>query len=256
MARRRRDREDQASQLTERMQLIAERVWHGNQARMADELDVSPPVISRVLSGKQPPTGKLLAALLRRHPEVNLHWLLSGQGEPFVEPGGAAGGGRLRPVVDKLLPGPPKEHPGLLSGLGYPVAAAFDAPSRYWYRVPDGAAVLKAPEQVDSDDLLLVETDERWTRRWGDVIGKFCAFRRGKGRRERILLGKVEPTRNVYIEDYETFRVEIFGEEGGAWLVVADTPAGVEAGRRAVSGDVIVLEQVVGVCVLLERPFE
>jgi hypothetical protein len=264
MGRQRRDDKHEAAQLTERMQVIAERVWQGNQARMAEDLGVSRPVISRVLTGKQQPTGKLLAALLRRHPDVNLHWLLSGHGEPFIEPGVEVGGGRLRPVVDDLLPGPPDEHPGLLSGLGYPVAAAFDAPSRYWYRIPAGAAVLRRTEEIAlggaekiaSGDLLLVETSEKWTRRWGAVIGKFCAIRHGKGRRERILLGQVDATGNVYIEDYETFRVDLFGEEGKAWLVVADTPAGVEVGRRAVSGEVIVLEQVVGVCVLLERPFE
>src|SRR5262245_59192177 len=92
---------DATGQLAARMRWLAERLWQNNQARLAAELRVSPPVISRVLTGKQPPTGKLLAALLSCHPEVNLHWLLTGGGQPLSEPG-VAPGGWSRPVADDL----------------------------------------------------------------------------------------------------------------------------------------------------------
>src|SRR6266542_941217 len=214
MGRKRRDETQEDTQLTERMLLIADRIWKGNQAQMAKDLGVSPPVISRVLTGKQQPTGKLLAALLSRHPEVNLHWLLTGQGQPLLDSSAPAGGGRFRPVVDDLLPGPPAEHSERLSGLGYPVADTFYSTTSYWYRVPPAAPMVTSSEKVATGDLMLIETDEKWTRRWGAVLGKFCVFRLGRGRRERILLGKVAATGNEYIEEYERFRVNLFGEAG------------------------------------------
>ncbi len=255
MGRKRRDDKQEADQLTERMVLVAERIWHGNQARMADELNVSPPVISRVLTGQQQPTGKLLAGLLSRRPELNLHWLLTGQGEPFLDPSVPVGGGRFRPVVDHLLPGPPGEHPGLLSGLGYPVAEAFHSTTSYWYRVPTAAPVVGSSEKVAADDKLLIECGAKFTRRLAAVLGKLCAFRVVTGRRQRVVLGKVGVTSESYIEAFERFHVKLFGESGEAWLLVADSAADLEEAGLGVSGVCLVLGQVAGVCVKLERPF-
>ncbi len=53
---------DESHPLTQRMARLAQEVWKGNQADMARALGVSPPVISRILTGQQEPTGKVLAA--------------------------------------------------------------------------------------------------------------------------------------------------------------------------------------------------
>jgi len=254
MRRKRRDDKHEAAQLTERIRVIAARVWQGNQARMAQELDVSRPVINRVMNGKQRPTGKLLASLLRRHPDVNLQWLLGGKGEPFVEPGVAAGGGRMRPVVDVLLPGPPQEHLALLSGLGYPIAVEFHSTTSYWYRVPAAAPVVASDEKIDGGDKLLIESGAKFTRRLDAVLGRLCTFRVKAGRRQRVALGKVAAISQVYFEAYERFAVSFFGQPPAeAWLLVADTAADLKAARTGVSGLCLEMADVMGVCTILER---
>jgi transcriptional regulator with XRE-family HTH domain len=244
-----------STDLHARIVLLSELLWQANRSQMARDLDTDQSAMSRILSAKQQPGAKLLERLAT-WPSVNVGWLFLGQGEPILPEGLRPGVGQFLPLAEELLPGQPDEHRERLTQVSYPVAAAFYSPTAYWYRLPPKSAVARECPDVLVGDHMLIETDAKWTRRWGAVIGKFCAFRLGKGRRERVLLGRVEPTGNEYFAEYETFRVEIFGEEGDAWLVVADTPAGVGAGRRAVPGEAIVLEQVVGVGVLLERPFE
>src|SRR5262249_27080242 len=124
------------------------------------------------------------------------------------------------------------------------------------YRVAPRSPIVDGCPEVQPRDLLLIDADEKRTRQWGAVLGKICTFRLGRGRRERVLLGQVADWGNEYFAEFERFGVELFGEPGEHWLIVADSVAGIEAGRRAVSGTCLVMAQVAGVCVLLERPFE
>src|SRR5262245_10234320 len=101
------------------MRLLADRVWGGNPARMAREVGVSTAAVSRVLSGEQVPSTRLIEALAHRS-EINIHWLLTGEGDPLAEAG--AGAGRSCPIADHLLPGTPEEYPDRLSGVSFPVA--------------------------------------------------------------------------------------------------------------------------------------
>ncbi len=233
---------------------LSELVWRGNRSQMGRDLDVDQSAMSKVLAGKQQPSAKLLEKLAA-WPGINIGWLFRGDGEPLLEDGMRPGVGQFRPLIDELLPGAPEEHPDRLTGISYPVSAAFHSPTSYWYRLSRRSPVVASCPTVLEGDQMLIETGEKWTRRWGAVLGMYCAFRLGKGRRERVLLGKVDKIGNAYFYQYEIYKVNIFSEPADAWLIVADTPAGIEEGRRAVSGTCLLMEQVAGVCVLLVRPF-
>jgi hypothetical protein len=242
------------------MRLLAKLLWEGNQARMADGLGVSPPVISRVLAGQQQPTGKLLAALAGRA-DINLRWVLTGEGEPVLEPGMGPGRGRFLPVVDGLLTGPPGEQPHLLSGTSYPVAEAFYSASSYWYRIPAGARVIASDEMIAVGDKLLMESDEKLTRRSGAVLGRFCGIRVRAGNRENVVLAKVNSASEVYFEPCSQFCVDTFGDLGELWLIVPEPGAGAGAGAAArgltkrKEATVVGLESIACVCMRLDRGF-
>jgi len=167
-----------------------------------------------------------------------------------------SGGGRMRPVVDVLLPGPPQEHLALVSGLGYPVAVEFHSTTSYFYRVPAAAPVVASDEKVAAGDKLMIETGAKFTRRLDAILGRLCAFRVGAGRRQRVALGKVAAISQVYFEAYERFAVNFFGQPlAEAWLLVADTAADLRTARQGLSGLCLEMADVMGVCTILERAF-
>jgi transcriptional regulator with XRE-family HTH domain len=222
---------------------------------MGRDLGIDQSAISKILAGKQEPSATLLERLAA-WPGVDIGWLFLGRGEPLLEEGMRAGVGQFRPLADELLPGPPDEHPDRLRGLSYPVAAAFYSHSSYWYRVPPRSAVVGSCGDVLVRDQMLIETDERWTRQGGAVLGKFCVFRIRTGPRGRMLLGKVDVLAQEYFESYERFKVDFFGDADEASLVIAESDSGMKEGLRVAGGMGLVMQQICGVCVLLERPFE
>ena len=117
--------------------------------------------MSRLLAGQQMPTFRVIEALAKRA-EVNIRWFLTGEGEPFHEVGSGLGVGRFRPIAEELLPGPPEQSLGLLGGLSYPVAEAFFQ-RRATGIAPREALSCSTYEKVLGGDLLLMETDPRWT---------------------------------------------------------------------------------------------
>lgn len=135
-----------------RVRWLVENLWQGNSSAMAREIGMSHATIGRVVRGEQPPGRKLLTAIADR-PKVNPAWLLSGEGQPLLsDPAGL-------PIARCLLPGSPEEHRDLLSGEHYPVAKAFDRPSRYFYQVPANHPIVISGPKITADDLLLLETD-------------------------------------------------------------------------------------------------
>ncbi len=148
----------------ERLRHVLKVKWDGVMAHMAHDLGFRQPALWKTLSGSQPVSGKLLL-LLAEHTDVNVNWLLTGKGaatlaahaallngEGFVHP-------RLR-VATKVLPGPPQEHPKLLSaGEHDPLELAL-TPSQYWLRVgKDEPIVRHKDHQIRPGDWLLLETD-------------------------------------------------------------------------------------------------
>jgi hypothetical protein len=207
---------------TQRLIELWKRVWHGNKSEMGRSLGVSNQVIMRILSGQQLPTGKVLEAIAA-HAEINMRWLFTGEGEPLIEPGAQSGAGQFRPIVDDLLPGSPNDHRDCFTGVSFPVTEGFDSPTSYWYRFPDASPV-SHEEPVQSGDLLLMETDTRWTRNGDLLAGKYIGILQRTKNGNRVLLGKVDVLSDgeSYFDDTipERYKVNTFGKFETGWLVV------------------------------------
>lgn len=254
----RKRREESNARISEGLQLrienLAEMFWSSSRSRMARDLDVDQSTISKVLTRKQEPSAKFLERLAA-WPGVNVVWLFTGQGEPQVQGGTRPAVGPFRPVLDDLLPGPLSEHQHRMTGISYPVAAAFDTASSYWYRVPANAPVTIAQVAVQAGDLLLMETEPGWTRKGDFVAGKFCGFRVGRGK-GAVELGRVDIiSKTTTFDTYEQYKVIRFAEpKEEAWLIVPANASGQKEAKRSVPGMHLALSQVACVCIKLERP--
>jgi transcriptional regulator with XRE-family HTH domain len=197
------------SSLRDRIAQVAEAIWHNRKSQMARDLGVEQASISRLLAGKQQPSAKILERIAT-WPGINTFWLFTGVGEmssPVL-----AGGGRYLPVVDQLLPGPPEKQTGLLSGVSYPVAEAFFSKTRYWLRVPRGST-LGVKQKVFAGDLLLMETDSAWTRRWGNVLRAMCGVLISRRQKTQVILVRVSPlseSQNYFRRSFEFYPVETY----------------------------------------------
>lgn len=96
-----------------------------------------------------------------------------GKGEPFVP----ADGGSL-PVAGCVLPGPPADHPRLLTGARHPVASALGRPTRYWLAVAETSPALREPSLLlMPGDMLLLECDPAWVSRPDLTDRRLCGVR-------------------------------------------------------------------------------
>jgi hypothetical protein len=173
-----------------RFQTVRDRVvfllryrWSNNQTKMAGDLGVTQSLVSKIVNGDQRPGSRFIAALARQ-PGISAKWLLEGGDPPthFFATG-------TLPVSRAILPGPPIDYPELVTGERFPVASAFDRPSRYWLSIQTGSPLL----QVDSarlliGDLLLVETVVEWTRNLELLLGRICCVRQFANRTEPCLV--------------------------------------------------------------------
>lgn len=165
------------SSVCARMEWFLKHVWQNNIAAMAREAGVSHPAMSRVLAG-QMPSGKILEAMAKRS-EINLRWLLAGDGKPTD--GGSQAGGVLLPLANKLLLGDPIAFPELLSPLTMPAAMPFHLEAAYWFRATTNLhVVMDQSSRISAGDYLLIETGPRWTRRSKAYLRRLLILRDGK----------------------------------------------------------------------------
>lgn len=76
--------------MNERLQqfLAAENI---NQAQFADSIGVARASVSHILAGRNKPGYDFLISMMKRYPELNIEWLLSGKGKMYKNAGNAAG---------------------------------------------------------------------------------------------------------------------------------------------------------------------
>ena len=176
------DRED----ARKRVKYVLEIIWSGNQREMARAVGISQSLISKVVTGQQPP-GKRFMSALAKYPGINADWVMHGTGHAVEFPQRGS-----LPVADGVLPGPPLEVPHLLSGSRHPVAAQYDRTSRYWLLLTDLSPVVRdQSHRLASNDLLLLETDTAWTRRTDLVDGRLCGVRLQATHETEYHLGRV-----------------------------------------------------------------
>jgi hypothetical protein len=173
----------------ERLVLVLDRLYGGNQSSLARALGVTQALVSIVVREVQPPTRNLMARLgaLER---VNPRWVETGEGEPLLPDVR----GTL-PVSDVLLPGPPAEHAALMTGERFAVASAFDRPSCYFWRLTAGHPGLAVDEwRLRQGDLLLMDTSREVTDVPAMFTGRMCAL-------HGVCLNRTEPAYGVVTTD-------------------------------------------------------
>lgn len=209
-----------------RISILLRDVWGGNQRKMAEDVGVSQPAISKVVRGDQPP-GRRLMELVAADPKVNPEWVLRGVGGPTPAPAPeSTGGDWMVPVAGCILPGHPRRHAALLTGARLPVAAFYRSESRYLLAVQPGDPVVYAEgERVAPGDHLLMEADrDVWLSNRMVLVGKLVALRLDGGRGADYVLARVR--RDPMTRELE---FDCFGGQGStATAEAAATPSASE----------------------------
>ena len=136
---------------------------------MADAVEMSPALVSRVISGERPPSRKLVEAIARQ-PQNNAKWLHTGKGKPIQSrPQILTDIGALVPVAKQPLPGPLLESEDLLSHRFLSLPRAFFSATTYAIEVQScrcDPALLKN-EFLRPGVMLIVESS---TERINEVV--------------------------------------------------------------------------------------
>jgi hypothetical protein len=230
-------------------------MWRNNITEMAGDLGVSHAALSRVLAG-QMPSGKMLEAL-GKQTRINVHWLLTGEGEALLDRGQGIGGCPC-PISDTLLPGEPRAHPDKLCPVTLPVASPYLLGSPYWYRVgADDPIVGNEAYHVTAGDYLLIDTSTFWTGRHEAYRGRIVALTMPD---RTVSLGRV----SLYEHEFESvaqYEVQVFGVAREFRLfphLTRESAPSTPPECFMASSDVVRLygDDVVGVCLQLCRILE
>lgn len=151
--------------MARRVAKLCDQHWGGNQRAMARDLHLSPQVIHRVVTGGQPPPGRLVEALAER-PGVDLNWLLRGDSPASL------------PVADDVLAGSPADCSADLSNARFAATEIVVRESQYWLAIANDHPILRHPEfGIRAGDLLLMESDRRQMPRPETFDERPCAVR-------------------------------------------------------------------------------
>jgi hypothetical protein len=148
--------------MSDRLRLIADRLYGGNKSGLARAIGCSHTAVNKIIAGTQEPGAWLIGKLAEVHEEINVRWLLTGKGEPFLSASETDhGAGWPLPVAGELLPGPPEENADRLKGAStFPVAGDQFRTSRYFLCVPSTMPIVKDVYLgVRAFDFLLLESN-------------------------------------------------------------------------------------------------
>lgn len=161
------------SEVARRVEWVLKKVWNGSQKRMAADIGVSQPVVSHIVTGRQEPGRKFLAALAG-NPLINSRWLMTGEGDPLItqttEPGR-----RAVYVARCLFEGLPEDHGDCLGDM-LEVPIRCYRPSRYWFQVPVNCPLVSVISlKIAVGDNVLFEPDAKgWPE---NKVGHPCILR-------------------------------------------------------------------------------
>lgn len=189
-----------------RLVLVLDRLFDGNQTRLARALGVTQALVNIVVREVQPPTRNLIARLGAVE-RVNPHWAATGEGEPFLPDTR----GTL-PVSSVPLPGSPGEYPALLTGERFAVPSAFERTTCYLWRLAVGhPATAVDAWRLLPGDLLLLETSRAVTANPAAFTGRMCVLEGVCAGRAETVYGAVTPderSRLVFGDDRPRLRFD------------------------------------------------
>jgi hypothetical protein len=164
----------------------ADRVRHvlwalfaGSQTAMAATVHVSQSAVSRVVSGKQEPSVKMMRSMATL-PGVDKKWALEGIGVWPETPEPVLASEPFLPVVDEFFAKMSADRQRDVSSERRAIAPTDYRPTRYFFRVSSLSVLTRVPElRISAADLLLVETDaSRWEGNPAYLNGRLCATSR------------------------------------------------------------------------------
>ncbi|MEI8375528.1 MAG: helix-turn-helix transcriptional regulator [Planctomycetota bacterium] len=162
----------EAEEMVERIEHLHQILYRRNQRLLADATGVSQSFVSKILGRSQQPSQNFLDALARQ-PLVNPAWLFRGEGEPLLP----VNAGTL-PIANVILPGSPREYPGMLTGMRLPVAAGLDRDTRYGLPLAGyWSDLLQDRLLMSAADTLIIESDRAFLDRPDVVGGRLCTVR-------------------------------------------------------------------------------
>ncbi len=151
-----------------RVRELMNRRFVGRQTRMADATAVAQPVISRVLADKQLPPFKLLVAIAKMLPDLDLRWLLTGEGDPFADK--STESDHVIPIYDTLLPGNTAEPSGTVR-----VAREVFRTSRFAYILRQGdPAIVEGQSLLPGDVVVFDRNSDYWRDDLQRLRGHLC----------------------------------------------------------------------------------
>ena len=159
-----------------RVRFLLRELWDDNQAKMAKSVHVAPATLSRVMTGKRPAGRELLLAI-GTCKGINLQWLLTGAGEPFLDASLTIAPPHL-PIAIDPLPGKPADYPNLLLPEAFPVPSSLSRSSRYFLRLAPRHVQGPLKNAVKEGDLILLETDVEFWRGRPSLDRKLAVVRR------------------------------------------------------------------------------
>jgi len=69
----------------ERIRWVIDKYYKGHPKKLADRINMSPGTFTYILKHGREPSWKLMACILKLHPEVNPDWLMFDSGEKLRE---------------------------------------------------------------------------------------------------------------------------------------------------------------------------
>jgi len=228
----------------ERVMLLLKKVWSNSQTRMAAEIGMSQSAISNVVTRRQQPGRKLLAAIAA-HPLVNANWLLTGDGDPIVVLGSGVGCRALY-VAERLFGGRPEDHGDCL-GTMVEVPTKYYRPTRYWVEIsPDNILIRAEMLKIAVGDFVLFEPDrDGWPT---DICGHPC-----------IVTDKAKKLQFAWVTSVRRSTVEVEGLATEPITARGKPKRAIDLGRpkspRQKETDSIMLKSVVAVGVYRCGPF-
>jgi len=159
----------------DRVHYVLWTLFGGSQTAMAASVGASQSAISRVMSGKQAPTEKMMRSLAALA-GVDKRWALEGIGGCPETPEPRLASEPFLPVVDEFVAKMSADRQRDVSSERRTIAPSDYRPTRYFFRVSGLSVLTQVPElRIVPADLLLVETDvNRWEENPTYLNGRVC----------------------------------------------------------------------------------
>lgn len=153
--------------------------FKNSRSALAKAIGFSHTIVAEVAKDRAPGPRLVDAIVTRLH--VDRAWLEHGEGSPFARHDEAQTG-RGVPVTNVLLPGPPLNHRGMITGGWITVPEIVASPSVYWLALQSTPPVVKrASSGFRTGDHLLLETDPAKFPKEDRLRGHVCVVRDGAG---------------------------------------------------------------------------